>query len=200
MSTTKRGRGRPPGTGLNDVPTLSKVADMLLANPRMKPTTAIVRVLGKPGPSTIRRLQEKWKVGGPDYLAEARRAAEREAYRRSLEATIQRQSVEAFRSSRRLGLGATLDGFDSPAMKAIQEALNSPAMRAMRELQDSPAMRAMRELHDSPAMRAMRELQNSPVMRAAQEAMNSPAMRALQEQMERARILSERLQLPRPYS
>lgn len=197
MSTIKRGRGRPPGTGLNDDPTLSKVADMLLVNPRMKPTTAMARVLDRPGPSTVRRLQVKWHAKGATYLAEAeaRRAAEREAHRRSLEATIRRQSVEAYRSSR--GLGAAFAAFDSPAMQAVQEVLNSPAMRAMRELHNSPAMQAVRELHNSPAMQAVRELHNSPAMRAMQEAMGSPAMRALQEQMERTRILSDQLRLPK---
>lgn len=194
MITIKRGRGRPPGTGLNDHPTLNKVADVLLANPRLKPTTAMGRVLDKPGRSTVRRLQVKWRAKGEIYLAEAeaRRTAEREAHRRSLEATIRRQSVGAYRATR--GFGAALD---SPVMTAMQEALNSPAMRVMRELQDSPAMRAMRELHDSPTMRAARELQNSPAMRAVQEAMASPAMRTLQEEMARSLTLSNQLSLPK---
>ncbi len=185
MSTIKRGRGRPPGTGLNDDPTLNKVADVLLANPRMKPTTAMARVLDRPGPSTVRRLQVKWHAKGVTYLAEAeaRRAAEQEAHRRSLEATLRRQSVEAYRAS--MGLGAALAALDSPAMKAMQEALNSPAMRVMRELQDSPTMRAAREL------------QNSPAMRAVQEAMASPAMRTLQEEMARSLTLSKQLSLPK---
>lgn len=195
MSTIKRGRGRPPGTGLNDHPTLNKVADVLLANPRLKPTTAMGRVLDKPGRSTVRRLQVKWRAKGEIYLAEAeaRRAAEQQAHRQSLEATIRRQSAQAYRASR--GMGAALAALDSPAMRAIQEALNSPAMRAMRELQDSPTMRALNELQNSPAMRAVRELHNSPTMRAMQEAMNSPGMRALQDEMRRSLVVSEQLKL-----
>ena len=41
MSSIKRSRGRPRGTGLDDSPTLKKVADMLAANPSLKPTAAI---------------------------------------------------------------------------------------------------------------------------------------------------------------
>jgi hypothetical protein len=101
VSTIKRGRGRPPGTGLNDDPTLNKVADVLLANPRMKPTTAMARVLDRPGPSTVRRLQVKWHAKGVTYLAEAkaRRAAEQEAHRRWLCCKDWRQSEVGCRSA-----------------------------------------------------------------------------------------------------
>lgn len=33
MNSNKRSRGRPVGTGLDDGPTLKKVADMIVANP-----------------------------------------------------------------------------------------------------------------------------------------------------------------------
>lgn len=206
MNTVKRGRGRPPGTGLNDHPALTRIADALLQTPRMKPTTAMHRVLDKPDATTVRRLQGKWKAKGSLYLAEAkaRRAAAQEAEQRSLEATMCRRLAEAarppFGGVGTVSRGAELALRHSTVSKAMQEVFDSPMMRALREFHDTPAMRAMREFHDSPAMRAIQKLQNSPAMRAAQEAMNSPAMRRLEEQMERARIVSERLQLPKPYS
>ena len=156
MSTIKKGRGRPPGTGLNDDPTLRKVADVLLANPRMKPTTAMARVLDRPGPSTVRRLQGKWRVKGTTCLAEAeaRRAAEREAHRRPPEAPLRRQPVEPFWASRELG--TALAALDIPAIKAMQ-AFDSPTMRVIRELQDSLAKRGVQETTASLAIRTLQK-------------------------------------------
>ena len=172
MSTIKKGRGRPPGTGLNDDPTLRKVADVLLANPRMKPTTAMARVLDRPGPSTVRRLQVKWRVKGTTCLAEAeaRRAAEREAHRRPPEAPLRRQPVEPFWASRELG--TALAALDIPAIKAMQA-------------------------FDSPTMHVIRELLDSRTMRVLQEIMANPAMRTLQEEMARSPTLSKQFNLPK---
>ena len=68
----KRRRGRPIGTGKDDSSTLSRVADLIAANPALRPTTAIKRLLDTLDPSTIRRLQVKWRVGKDEYLAQAR--------------------------------------------------------------------------------------------------------------------------------
>ena len=157
MSTIKKGRGRPPGTGLNDDPTLRKVADVLLANPRMKPTTAMARVLDRPGPSTVRRLQVKWRVKGTTYLAEAeaRRAAEREAHRRPPEAPLRRQPVEPFWASRELG--TALAALDIPAIQAKRKALDSLMMRGIPELLDSLAKRGVQEITASLAIRTLQE-------------------------------------------
>src|SRR3546814_16376115 len=72
-----RGRGRPVGTGLDDGPTLNKMADIMVANPAMRPTTAMRRAIDKPGPSVVRRLQVKWKAGSAEYIEAARRSEER---------------------------------------------------------------------------------------------------------------------------
>jgi hypothetical protein len=61
MTIEKRKRGRPVGSCIDDSPLLARVADILLSDPKLKPTTAIKRVLGSPDPSPIRRLQSKWK-------------------------------------------------------------------------------------------------------------------------------------------
>ena len=76
---TKRSRGRPKGSGKDDSAFLKRVADLLLQNPDMKPTTAIKRVIGVDNPSNIRRLQVKWKANREALLAAAReRKAEAE--------------------------------------------------------------------------------------------------------------------------
>jgi hypothetical protein len=59
-ANTQSHRGRPKGTGLDDRAKLRAVADMLAANPQLKPTTAI-KHLGVTDPSAIRRLRDKLK-------------------------------------------------------------------------------------------------------------------------------------------
>jgi hypothetical protein len=54
-------RGRPKGSGLDDSSQLRRVADLLEADPNLRPTTAI-KAIGVSDPSTIRRLREKLKV------------------------------------------------------------------------------------------------------------------------------------------
>lgn len=82
MTTEKRKRGRPLGSCIDDSPWLAQVADILLSNPKLKPTTAIKRVLPTPDLSPIRRLQSKWKHDGAVYEKGARiRANQRAADR-----------------------------------------------------------------------------------------------------------------------
>ncbi|KAB8318483.1 hypothetical protein SD81_015975 [Tolypothrix campylonemoides VB511288] len=184
MNNKKRGRGRPLGSGIDDMPTLQKVADLMAANPALKATTAFRRIIANPGQSQIRRFQVKWKAGAATYLAEAhqrRATAPVLAPARRAGATYSprtaRQLMEAQRKMQEAlgpGLQAAHAMMNTPGMMAAQEAARrlreSPVMRAMEELQNSPTMRAMRELQESPTMRAMREMQNSPVMRAVREA------------------------------
>jgi hypothetical protein len=55
-------RGRPRGSGLDDRVQLRRIADLLEADPSLKPTTAI-KATGVSDPSTIRRLRDKLKAG-----------------------------------------------------------------------------------------------------------------------------------------
>jgi hypothetical protein len=57
IKVSKRGRGRPKGTGKPDQATLQQVAELLLDNPGMRHTAAIKRIIGGANPSAIRRLQ-----------------------------------------------------------------------------------------------------------------------------------------------
>jgi hypothetical protein len=59
-------RGRPRGSGLDDRVQLRRIAELLEADPALKPTTAI-RALGVTDPSTIRRLRDKLKT---DHIRE----------------------------------------------------------------------------------------------------------------------------------
>jgi hypothetical protein len=58
-----RRRGRPKGTGIDDAATLAAIADLMAADPDLKPTTAIKKV-GVTDPSIVRRLREKLKAPG----------------------------------------------------------------------------------------------------------------------------------------
>src|SRR6266851_7438135 len=73
ITRMKRGRGRPRGTGKPDGSQLRLMADLLAADHTLRPTTAIKRTIGAQNPSTIRRLQVKWKTEGEALLLEARR-------------------------------------------------------------------------------------------------------------------------------
>jgi hypothetical protein len=53
-------RGRPRGSGLDDRGHLRRIAELLDADPNLKPTTAI-KAIGVSDPSTIRRLRDKLK-------------------------------------------------------------------------------------------------------------------------------------------
>lgn len=55
-------RGRPRGSGLDDRVQLRRIAELIEADPSLKPTTAI-KALGVSDPSTIRRLRDKLKAG-----------------------------------------------------------------------------------------------------------------------------------------
>lgn len=186
MSSNKRGRGRPIGTGLNDAPILNRIADMIVADPALRPTTAIRRCLDKPGSSNIRRLQVKWKAGAADYLAQARKrraAALAPTPARRVNGGYTPHTARQIMEAQRKMLAS----LDSPTLRAAREMMNSPAMlaaqEAARRIQESPAMRAI-EYMNSPTMRAMRELHDSPTMRAMREMQDSPAMRAVREASE----------------
>src|SRR5689334_19459777 len=85
-------RGRPRGTGKPDDGALRAIADLLVADVTLSPTTAIKRTVGSQNPSTTRRLQVKWKARGSAFLREARRRREQQVGRAAAAAPV-RMSV-----------------------------------------------------------------------------------------------------------
>lgn len=69
MSTTRAGRGRPKGSGIDDRRSLDAIARLIALNPAMRPTTAI-RSLGISDPSVIRRLRDKFSSVRTDLMSE----------------------------------------------------------------------------------------------------------------------------------
>lgn len=171
-NSNKRGRGRPIGSGKDDAPTLSKIADLRAANPGLKVTPAIRQVLSNPNSATVRRLQAKWQMDGSKYLAAAqeRRTVASMPVRRtsaSYSLRVARQIAEAQRKvSGMLGTSA----WENLTSAALRAAYDDPITKAMRKVNESPTMRAARGLYDDPIMRATQELQGSPTLRASLEA------------------------------
>jgi hypothetical protein len=61
MASATARQGRPKGSGIDDSQQLARIAALLAADPKLKPTTAI-RPLGIEDPSLIRRLRDKQAV------------------------------------------------------------------------------------------------------------------------------------------
>src|ERR1700712_1614882 len=71
-------RGRPPGSSwknATDYPILARVADQIIINPALTPTTAM-RLFGVPDPNDQKRLRTKWRGVSKQYLLEARQRRE----------------------------------------------------------------------------------------------------------------------------
>jgi hypothetical protein len=180
----KKPRGRPKGT---DIPTdrrvLNALADILLREPALKPTTAIKRLVPDWTESVVHRLMGKWRKGRLALLADAQKRQEAKATRADAAGSA---PVGGSMGS----LAAQMRAIhESPSLRAAHEMMNSPAMKAIREIADSPAMRAMREIQDSPALRAVRDIQNSPAMQAIWQIQDSPMMKIMREQQRLRRSL-----------
>jgi hypothetical protein len=167
MSIEKRRRGRPRGSGKNDAPYLAQVADFLLRDPSLKPTTAMKRVVAgrkdwsASDETLLRRWQIKWKEQGQALMAAAR---ERARPRPATPVTP-------------LSLWAVAHGVNSTEIKALIER-KSAWMQAIIDVQNSPTLRqwdeAIRAMQNSPALKqwdeTIRAMRNSPTMRAIAQA------------------------------
>ena len=83
-SESKRSRGRPKGSGIDDTATLERIADLVVGPRAYGKTAAIRRVVG-PDPSIVRRLQRKLKHDEAPLMtaASARRVAHEAASSRT---------------------------------------------------------------------------------------------------------------------
>lgn len=166
--------GRPQ---INDDATLAAMADLILADPKMKPTTAFKNVFSAvttvhSEDSARRRVTLKFNV-------------DRE---RLLQASVNRRGVRAkpapsvFQGKHSLGVS------DSPFAMALRDVqtqavgiCDSPAFLALRE-----AHQAMAMLSDSPMLERLRDAQQ-----AAAGISGSPAFLALREAHQAMAVLSQ---------
>ena len=170
---TKRGRGRPPGEGKQDKPFLEKVADLMIADSHLKPTSAMKKILQSRNDwessdeTIIRRWQVKWKASGASLLVAARERAKPVV-------TPVPLSPGAF--ERQLS--------SQPFWQIKQELERSPYLAMIREMRNSPAMQIAREMHNSSAMQMAREMYNSPAMQMARQMMQSSSALQMHREMQ----------------
>jgi L-rhamnose mutarotase len=164
MSIDKRPRGRPRGSGKNDTHQLRQVAELLIRDPSLKPTTAMKRILrsrsgwGATDETLLRRWQIKWKENGAQFLAIERDCAQAQQLAPSARSFVQRLAEIQ----------------NSPEMRRWQEMMrgiqNSPEFKRWQEvaraIQESPVLKRWQgvanAIQESPQLRARQALQNSP--------------------------------------
>jgi hypothetical protein len=183
MPTPKRPRGRPPGSGKNDDAYLARVADMIAANARTKPTTAIKRVIYQRADASelddtlVRRLQGKWKIGHEAFLEAARaRLAQAQAK------VMHHDDMRAWRTpGSRLNVPAEQIGALLDAMKPLHEKLRSPEVLEKMVETSNRYRSIVDQMLNSPAVKALADYANSPAAKAIENYMNSPAAKRLAE-------------------
>lgn len=167
MPNAPKKLGRPLDSGLNDSKALNAMADMMLSNPKLKPTTAVKKILTEPGPSLIHRLRRKWKADSGGLLSKARIRKERhvEEQKRQVYEAIA-NNVDRTVRGRLYGnaLSAATGSLTGPYLemlveqqKAARLAQGSLASMAGSIL-DQDALSQIRMAIDSPALKAIREM------------------------------------------
>lgn len=163
--TEKRQRGRPKGTGKDDTAYLAKVADILVANEKLKPTTAMKQVMASKSwmesdSTLIRRWQEKWKATNHELMAAARQRMQHRT------AAQTEQTGRRFHAS---DLVAIMARTKSPTQHAIdtlstfthQQRLMDQMIKVATVVRPDPikeVMRRMMEIDEGPYMRVMRQM------------------------------------------
>ena len=178
MTAKKSKRGRPKGTGIDDLPALRAMADLIVSEPGLKATTAYKAVNLQWLEKDLRRIQFKWKAQGESLLAEVR--DRRSARARPTRTTTADEEISLMKATAQAARMAR-DMYDSPSMRAARAVVHLPSMRAVRELYDSPSMRAARELYDSPSLRLAREVYDSPAAKLIRDWYDSPEHRLMRE-------------------
>jgi len=171
----KHPRGRPRGSGKDDMPYLMRVADLIARDASLKPTAAMKRVMRsrtdwqETEETLLRRWQVKWKADGESLMV-ASRARNRP----------QHYSVPARRPESPWTGMITRSAFENSLVQVVRDMENSPMMRAMKDMRNSSMTQAIKDMASSPAMRAMKDMRNSSMAQAIKDMENSPTMRAIE--------------------
>lgn len=174
MSNDKRRAGRPRGTGKDDSQILARIADLLVAEPALKPTTAIKRAIRQLGShpesddTLVRRLQDKWKAQGSQLLADARKRA----------------APEEKAGCRDIGVssGYGSDAFGSRSdSAAVLSAMRFEANlnRISRQLEFMDIGRRLAEQMESPVQKMIRQFEEQ--QRWIRDAVDPPYLRVLRD-------------------
>ena len=193
MSETKKRRGRPVGTDLKmDKIALEQVADAMIANPALKPMTAMKTIYDtgaftgsgyRQRLTTVTRWQSKWRTASDQALAEARRRAKRKSSRPTASANFE-------------GLVAFGSGYRPPEslLRAIEQGAKAlaryekdfgPAIEMHRKATE--AVKHLAPLPDQAHLQAMfglvpRQLAmpSARDLEMIKQAFESPAVKAMQ--------------------
>jgi len=202
MSDDKRPRGRPRGSGKNDEPYLAQVAELLIREPSLKPTTAMKRLMMRhtwreTDQTLIRRWQGKWKEQSPALMAAARERArprQTDPLGQLLAATGKAHvDLSVIEALKKLKVSFQVSPGMAEAMKAFQV---PPGMaEAMKAFQVPPAMaEAMKAFQVPPGMaEAMKAFQ---VPSAMAEAMKAFQKSGLWKVIDNLKVTAERRECP----
>ncbi len=199
--TIKRPRGRPTGSGIDDAWFLACVADEVLKDSGLKPTTAMKRLLrsstnwqGASEEAALRRWQTKWKVSSDGLLAQARERVTATATR----------IVGGHSSQYSVSTATEIFARAVQAHNRLREMTETPGFRTAVE-----SARALHEKSVAAAQRALdsfTDMQRAEIARAQrlQDALNLPEVRraldpftALQrEQLEQAQRIRDAMNPP----
>lgn len=186
----KRMRGRPVGTGIDDAPMLRRIADLIVRQPGLRPTTAFKQCQKRPSQSQVRRIQDKWRKGNAHFLAEAeaRLATERQAQLGA------RQLIARSRQSTVFDPFGPLDALSERVRQLTATAQFAKAFElATRTSSDSLLNRLTRQIHGGSYARAVRGWENSSYLRAVRAFENSPLTRLTRQLEENQRRIDAML-------
>jgi len=160
--TTKRSRGRPKGTTMNDERHLDAVADLIVRTPDLKKTPAISKIVMKAfpeqnWPAAERRLLRKWNETACERLEAAQQRRDEERSSRVVRRTIPSGTLFPDMS----GIRADMIPAQS-IFKDMQNLIDPPTLRRIREQAER-----MLNVIDPPTLRHIRE--QTEMMRKAFE-------------------------------
>ncbi len=174
MTTIKRPRGRPIGSGdkKDEVP-LGHVADLIIraeatgarltASSAMKQVIRTRNVVAASPEAALRRLQRKWRYQKEALLAAARhREAARTAPSRTIDVSVRRATESLIESlNRPLTASQQISRLVSGHTSTMQSLMNAlkpknPMSELMQQLFES--QRRMKDLVDPPGLRSIREI------------------------------------------
>jgi hypothetical protein len=191
MDSVKPKRGRPIGTGIDDSKILAAIADALLANPKLRPTTAYKQIAHKSSEASIRRIQAKWNAQRELLLAaaEQRKAARLEAERQAIAAQRSTPGLAIANLVHRNSVAGQLMALklahQNPTMRAIQEMQKTSLFAQLKALEEHSAFARIRKLtEDSSLSRMMKAMDESPTMRMIRKMENSPLIQKIKAQQE----------------
>lgn len=172
MNEAKKKRGRPLGAESDDSRELSAMADMIVADPKLRPTTAYKKIDPCWTDASVRRMQDKWKMRREALLAQANQRRD------------EQRSQESTRNTANSGIGwRYLEGLTAGGqLKQLQMLHDSPAMRTIKADQNAPFALAMKASEFGSLGQIRKTTENSAISTLMNTMKNDPVYRLMEEQ------------------